>query len=133
MKKFIVYTRALPGCQKSEDVPSVIEVEGELVTAMEDPSIMWLPKGEFKFRITKPEFLYEMQELKQADGSKKKTAVPTVYYSHACYWTLIQARSVAERMVRESMDFEVRKGRVVSYTDEELKAKWFEIQEVLLP
>lgn len=133
MKKYIVFTRALPGCcNKTSDAPSVVEVEGEIVSALEDPSVMFLPEGEFKFRISKPSFLHEMQEVKQADGTKKKTSVFPVYYSHAIYWTAIQARSVAEKMIREGLDFEVRKGRMTSYTDEELRVKCNEIQELLL-
>lgn len=132
MRKFIVYTRALPGCKTDSEAPTVVEVEGELVTAMEDPSIMWLPVGEFKFRITKPEFLNETHEVKQADGSRKKVQVPSVYYSHSCYATSVAARVVAVRMIQESLDFEVRKGRLTSYSNEELKAKYAEIQEVML-
>ena len=63
MKKFIVYTRAIPGIRKGNDPPSVIEVEGELIKPTEDPSVMWLPPGEFKFRILKPEYLYEPKEI----------------------------------------------------------------------
>jgi hypothetical protein len=132
MKKFIVYTRAIPGCCRIGEAPSVVEVEGEMVAAVDDPSVGWLPSGEFKFKILKPEFLYETHEIKLADGSRKKITVPPVYYSHAMYWTEIQAMSVAERMVRESLEFEVRKGRVESFSPEELKAKCAEIQKVML-
>lgn len=133
MKKYIVYTRAIPGCcTKNSDAPAIVEVEGEIVSVLEDPSVMFLPKGEFKFKISRPSFLHEMQEIKQADGSRKKINVSPVYYSHATYSTAIQARSVAERMVQEGLDFEVRKGHLASYTDEELKVKCNDIQEILL-
>jgi DNA/RNA endonuclease G (NUC1) len=133
MRKFIVHTRAIPGCCKTGEVPAIVEVEGELVTAVEDSSIMWLPKGEFKFKVTSPQFLLEMQETKLSDGTKKKVAIPSVYYSHAVYETITQAKSVAEGMIRNSLEFEIRKGRLTSFSEEELKAKCAEIQEVMLP
>jgi hypothetical protein len=133
MKTFIVHTRALPGCCKTGDAPSVVEIEGEVILAVEDPSIMWLPEGEFKFRVMAPEALYEPQEVKQADGSKKKVMVPTVYHSHAIYQSAAEAQLAAEKMVQMSLDFDVRKGRISSYTEEELKSKLAEIQTIMLP
>jgi hypothetical protein len=132
MKKFVVHTRPLPGCCKTSEAPIVVEVEGELVTSLEDPSVMWLPAGEFKFRIMLPESLYEPSESKQPDGSKKKTMVPTVYHSHAIYPTLEAAQAAAKSMIKSGLDFEVRKGRLASYTEEELEAKCVEIQTLML-
>jgi len=54
MKKFIIHNRALAGHPKTGEAPSVVEVEGEIILALEDPSVMWLPEGEFYFRILKP-------------------------------------------------------------------------------
>lgn len=125
MRKFIVHTRAIPGHKGG---PFVIEVEGEMIAAIEDPSVMWLPEGEFRFRILKPEFLYEPHEIKQPDGSVKKVMLPPVYASHGVYWNEHQAAVAAERILRQELDFEIRKGRIESYTDEELKAKYAEIQ-----
>lgn len=134
MKAFIVHTRALPGCCKTGETPTIVEVSGTMVTAMEDPSILWaLKEGEFKFRITAPESLYEPHESKQPDGSKKKTMVPPVYHSHAVYLSLEEARKAAEQMIKSGLDFEVRKERLASYTEEELQAKYLEIQTVMLP
>jgi hypothetical protein len=130
MRKFITYTRPIPGCHKS-DAPTVVEVEGELVTGLEDVSVMWLPQGEFKFRITAPDFLYEPKEVKQADGSKATVMVPPVYYSHACHWTVYRAHVEAEHMVRQGFEFALRKhGK--TYTEEEVAAKIAEITEILL-
>lgn len=125
MRKFIVHTRPLPGHKGG---PFVMEVEGEMITSMEEPSVMWMPEGEFYFRILKPESLYEPQEVKQDDGSKKKVMVPPVYHSHAIYWNENQAAVHAERILRSELEFEIRKGRLESYTEEELKAKYAEIQ-----
>jgi hypothetical protein len=129
MRKFVVHTRAVPGCCKgASDAPTILEVEGELVSPMEDSSVMWLKEGEFRFRILKPEFLYESIETKMEDGSKKKIMVPTVYHSHAIYHELAGAKAAAESMIKSGLDFEVRKGRLASYTEEELAAKCAEIQ-----
>jgi hypothetical protein len=133
MKKFVVHTRPFPGCCKGAgDLPTIVEVEGEVVSSLEDPSVTWLRQGEFYFRIMAPEALYEPHEAKQPDGSKKKTMVPTVYHSHAIYHTLVEAQAAAKRMIKSGLDFEVRKGRLTSYTDEELTAKCGEIQTVML-
>lgn len=129
MRKFIVHTRAVPGCCKgAADAPSILEVEGELVSSLEDPSVTWMPSGEFMFRILKPEFLYESKETKLEDGSKKKIMIPTVYHSHAIYHELPAAQAAAKRMIKSGLDFEVRKGRLPSYTEEELDAKCAEVQ-----
>lgn|SRR5574337_752423 len=133
MRVYIVHTRPLPGCCKTGDVPTIMEVEGEIVTPAEDPSVMWLPEGECRFRITKPESLFETQETKLPDGSKKKVMVPPVYHSHAIYWGKPDAKLAAERMVQSGLDFEVRKGRLASYTEEELQVKYAEIQTIMLP
>src|SRR5574337_139712 len=98
MRVYIVHTRPLPGCCKTGDVPTIMEVEGEIVTPAEDPSVMWLPEGECRFRITKPD-----------------------------------SKLAAERMVQSGLDFEVRKGRLASYTEEELQVKYAEIQTIMLP
>lgn len=133
MRKFVVHTRPLPGCCKTSEAPTLVEVEGELISPMEDPSVMWLKEGEFRFRILLPEVLYEPQEAKQADGSKKKIMVPTVYHSHAIYHTLAEAQAAARAMIKSGLDFEIRKGRLASYTEEELEAKCAEVQTMMLP
>lgn len=130
MRKFIVHTRSLPGHKGG---PFVLEVEGEMIAAVEDPSVMWLPEGEFRFRIMKPEALYEPKEVEQEDGSMKKVMVPPVYHSHGIYWTVHQAAVAAEHILRQELEFEIRKGRIESYTQEELKAKYAEIQTIMLP
>lgn len=122
MIKFVVHTRALPGI-KFTGAPIVLEVEGELVQSLDDPSIMWLPEGEFMFRIMAPEALYESREIHQLSGPPKKEMVPPVYHSHACYWTVHGAMAAAERMVRAGLEFDIRKLRKDEFTEEELAAK----------
>lgn len=131
MRKFIVHTRPLPGCCKTSDAPTVVEVEGEVVSAIEDPSVMWLPEGEFRFRILKPESLSEFQEVKQSDGSKKKVMVSPIYHSHAVYPDLSHARFVAESLVVQAFEFNKRKYGT-EFTEEEIAQKCSEITEIFL-
>lgn len=133
MRKFVVHTRPLPGCCQTGDAPILLEVEGQQLQGMEYPSTTWMREGEFYFRILKPESLHEVQEVKQADGSKKKVMVPPVYHSHAIYNSVEEARTAAERMVRAGMEFEVRKGRVEAISEEALQEKVALITTVMLP
>lgn len=132
MKKYIVYTRAIPGHHKvNPETPTVIEVEGELVKGVEDPSVMWIPTGEYLFRIIKPTFLSESVEIKKVDGTKEKMTIPPVYYSHAIYDTVEDAYDKAKKLIRSNFEFEERK-RHVAFTEEEVKEKYSEITEITL-
>jgi hypothetical protein len=130
MRKFIVHTRPITGTHTS-GVPVVVEVEGEMIAGIEDPSIMWLPQGEFRFRITQPNFLYEPQEVRRPGGIKEKVMVPPVYHSHAVYWTTHQAHVAAEHMVRHSFEF-IKRKTGVDFTEQQVKEKCKEITEILL-
>lgn len=131
MKKFVVHTRAIPGCaacKGSGEIPTIVEVEGKIISG----PLTFLPEGEFYFEILEPKFLHESKEEKQADGSKKKILVPVTYHSHAIYHTLEEAQASAKSMIKSGLDFEVRKGRLASYSEDELTAKCAEIQTVML-
>jgi len=117
MRKFIVQTTR-------DGQTSIIEVEIELIQAVEDQSVMWLPKEEYKARIIAPKSLYEKQE----DGS----LAPPVWYSHAFCWTIYQARVYADRVVRSLFEQELRHHGTV-YTEQQVQQKLSEIQEVKLP
>lgn len=135
MKAYIVHTRQVPGCAacRSGDTPmTIVEVEGEYVTPMEDPSVMMLPKGEFMFRIMKPDFLYEARETKKADGSKEKSMVPTVYHSHSIYLSIEEAREATKKLVEGEFEFAVRKKRIDSFTAVDVEGKLSEVQELML-
>lgn len=135
MRAFIVHTRQVPGCAacRPGDTPmTIVEVEGEYVSSLEDPSVMWLPKGEFKFRISKPEFLHEAQERKKADGSREKVLVPSVYHSHSIYSSLEEAREATKKLVVGEFEFALRKKRIESYTAVDVEGKLSEIQELKL-
>ena len=129
MRKFIVHTRALPGCCKTGDAPIILEVDGEVVRGVEDPSVMWLTEGEYRFRILKPESLYEPKE---APGAKDKTMVPPIYCSHMLFSTAHEARAAAYRLVNHSFEFTQRKSKE-EYTQEQVAQRCSEIQEILLP
>lgn len=132
MKGYVVYTRQVPcsACRKT-DAPTIIEVEYQKITAMEDPSVNFMPAGEFKARIFQPEFLWEPKEGTKSDGSKEKTMVPPVYHSHSVHETLEDARRKAFELVESGFKFELRK-RGTEYTQEEVQAKMVDVQELSL-
>lgn len=129
MRKFIVHTRAIPP-QKGEAI-TILEVEGDLITAQEDASVMWAPAGEFRFRITKPEFLYEAREIIKSDKTKEKVMVSPVYYSHSVYDGLEQARDEACKLVFHSFQFIARKTGV-EFNNEQALGKVRQVPEILL-
>jgi hypothetical protein len=116
MKKFII--------QSERNKTSIIEVEIELVTAMEDPSIKWLPEGEYKARILQPKSLYEKQE----DG----TLVSPLWYSHAFYCNKLDAWTKLEKMIRDGFERDKRK-EDIDFTETDVQAKLGTIQEIMLP
>jgi len=127
MKKFTIYTRLLPGMKKGDPVPtSLVEVEIEIIQGVEDPSVMWMPKGEYKARVMSPTWLYE------AKSDKDKTLVPPIWYPHAFYLTIDEARGAAEKMIRGEFEFAKRK-RGIEFTEEEVLSKCAEIKEIMLP
>lgn len=135
MRAYVIHTRQVPGCAacRTGDTPmTIVEVEGEKVSSLEDPSVMWLPEGEFRFRIAKPEFLHEPRETKKADGSKEKIMLPAVYHSHAIYLSLEEAREAAKKLVVGEFEFAVRKKRIESYTTADVEGRLSEIQELKL-
>lgn len=125
-RRFIVHSRAIPG-QKKTGVPAVVEVECEIIRAPLSQI------GDFEAaRIFKPEWLWEEVPKLGADGKLHDVLEPPVYCNHAIYWNVSQAESVAERLIRSSFEFEIRKGKREAYTDEEFRAKCAEIQTIML-
>jgi hypothetical protein len=57
--------------------------------------------------------------------------VPPVYHSHAVYWTSTQALSRAERMIHDMFEHDLRKKKI-AFTEEQVREKCKEIQEILL-
>jgi hypothetical protein len=117
MKKFIVHT-------ERGGKTSIIEVQIELIIAIEDPSVTWLPIDEFRARILAPKSLYE----KQADGS----LLPPVWYSWALAWTKYQALTWAAKIIRDDMKRALVK-HDVAYTEQDVQDKINQIEVILLP
>jgi len=130
MRKFIIHTRALPG-HKGEGI-LLVEVEGQILSPMDDTSVSLLPAGEFYFRIDKPVSLHESHEVKQPDGSKKKTLIAPVYHSHAIYHSVEEARLAAEKTIRQGFDFSVRKGRLEDFSEKDIQEKLLQIEVIML-
>jgi hypothetical protein len=117
MRKFIIHT-------ERGGKTSIMEVEAELITAMEDPSVKWLPADEYRARITAPKFLYE----KQDDGS----LVTPIWHSWALAWTQDQAVAWATKMVRNDMQRALEK-HDVAYTERDIENKIRQIEVIFLP
>lgn len=132
MRKFVIYTRAIPGCCRPTGTISIVEVECEMLTAMQDPSVMWGPPGEYRVRILKPEFLHETQKVLNGNVEEKIT-VPSIYYNHALYESVEAAVAPARSEILAEFEFQVRKNKRSSFTTEEVEAKCAEINVVLLP
>jgi hypothetical protein len=124
-RRFIVYNKPMPGCKRGGPA-SIVEVECEI---MHPP---FLKEGEFTARIHKPEWLWEPTRVLR-DGMLVEVVEPPVYMSHAVYHNINQAQVAVERQVRNTLEFEIRKGKREAYTDEELKARYAEIKEFRLP
>lgn len=80
MKKFYV--------QYDKGKPSILEVEIEMLTALEDISVSFLPAGEYKARVLNPKSFYEKE------GAK---LVPPIYHSHAFLDSIEDAKIQAKR------------------------------------
>jgi hypothetical protein len=130
MRKFIVHSRPILGSCRATG-PTIVEVECEQITPAEDPSVMWLPTGEYRARIVKPDWLQEPRELIKSDGSKEKAMVSPTYHSHALMDDLSVAQGKALRMIREEFEFQSYK-KGIKFTDEEVLAKFVEVEVVRL-
>lgn len=124
MIQFIVYPRPISSGKHKTTAPSIMQVHIELVQGVDDPSVMWMTNGEYKAYILSPYFLYELRE-----GSTEKVA--PIYYSFNFYETASQARLIAEKIVRSEFEFNLRKYET-EFTEEDIQAKFKEIQEILL-
>jgi hypothetical protein len=111
MRKFII--------ELAHGKRSIQEVEIEVITAVEDPSVTWLPKGEFRARVVKP------RTFKEKDGT------PAVWCSFVFCEDLESAKAKCEQMVRESFDFELRKYET-AFTEEQVQQALSEVEVVML-
>ena len=130
VKKWIVYDRPMPGCKRGGP-STILEVECELITGMEDPSVNFLPDGSFKARVLRPEYLHEEVRVVK-DGVFKDVIMPPVYYSHFLFWTEHQAVAHATAGVRSGLEFEVRKKKRESFSEQDVQERVNLIQIVRL-
>jgi hypothetical protein len=128
-KTWIVYNRPLPGGKRG-DPSSIIEIEGEIITALEDPSINFLKPGEFKVRVLEPAFLYEETRILK-DGALVDAILPPIYYNHSFFESEEKALASAESGVRSEFERNLRK-KDVAFTEEEVAAKVTLIKRVHL-
>lgn len=123
-KMWVVNNRPMPGCKRGGP-STIVEVECELLDVSEQ-SI------EFKGRILKPEFLYEETRIIK-DGVFKDVVLPPVYMSHSLFQTEQQAVANAQQGVRAGFEFEVRKKKRESFTEQDVQDQVNLIQIVRLP
>lgn len=109
MKKFIIHSL------KGEF--SVVEVDCEFVSPMEDPSVLWLKDGEFKVKITAPSFLLE----KKVKG-KETIYAPAYYYFHSVFDSQEQALDVLKIDIRKSMQRDAEKRNLSLNEEDVIKA-----------
>lgn len=95
MRKFVIISK--------KGTTVLQEVEIEIMTALTDPSIMFLKPGEWKAKVLKPESLYE----KQNDGS----LVPPIWCWHAFYSNEVTARDQAESDIKKEYERVARKSK----------------------
>lgn len=87
---------------------SIVEVEIEVIKALEDPSVMWLNPGEYKARVLKPtSFHLKIERL--VDGKKETVMEPDVWCWHAFHESLAEAETYSESLVAHEFDFNLRK------------------------
>lgn len=116
MKKFIIHY--LKG------TISIVEVECELITGMQDPSIMWLPFGEYCARILSPKMLLEKNNMGEEVGP--------IYYGHAFYNSEQDCRVKIDHDVRDFFKRSLIKDKTKTYTEEDIQAKLLTIQTIKL-
>lgn len=123
MRKFVINVR--------KGTTTIMEVECEVVTPLQDSSIMFLKPGEWKGSITAPQSLMVRVE-KIVDGKKESNFIPDVYCWHAFYDTVEAAQTEVAKMTRHEMQvFAANKRRPVA-TEEEVQAAIAEVKVVML-
>jgi hypothetical protein len=98
---------------------TIYAVECEKITPMQDPSILWLPQGEYMARVLAPAVFHEPV------GTGPEVVQP-IYHSHAFYSTAAEAMAQVEVWVRAP----VKRG--TPKTEEEIQATLAAVKVVLL-
>lgn len=122
MKKYTIHSR--------KDKTVIMEVECEIVSASEDPAVMWLLPGEYKAKVIAPTSFHQNVE-KVIDGKKVTISTPVSWYSHAFYDTLSDAKAAFAMQITEGFATNLRK-HGVKYTDNEVQILIDTVEVVLL-
>lgn len=107
MRKFAV--------QSKREGMIIYELDVVVLTALEDPSVMWLQPGEYKGRILKPES-FHMKRERMVDGKKETYLEPDVWFSHSLYDTYEEVLRAASKLIEQEFAFNLRKYGT-AYTD----------------
>lgn len=123
MKKFVI--------QSKSGQFSIQEVEVEVILATEDPSVAWLPAGEYKARIMKPTS-FHMKIEKLINNKREMVDVPDVWYNFAFSDSLEDAKATCAELIREEFKFKQRKHKI-DFTEQDVADAQAKMQVVLLP
>lgn len=118
MRKFIIST--LKGDT------AIMEVECELISSLEDPSVMWLPPGEFKIKITAPKELLTKKMV-----GKDTILEPTIYYNHSIFSSEEEAIRSAHQLIRKTIELRCIKHKT-EFKEEDVLAEFVKIKKVKL-
>jgi hypothetical protein len=110
MKKFVAYTH--------KGKPVIYEVEAELVSALQDPSIKWLPSSEYTIAVSAPSSF--------AEKNAKGELIYPIFYSHSLFETEEQAVAWHKMSLEKTMKERAERHGETS-SEEELKTKIAEI------
>ncbi len=123
MRKFVV--------QSKKGKSSIVEVECEVIQGVEDPSVLWIPAGEYRARILSPETFHPRKE-QVVDGKPTTVLTLDVWYSHAFYPSIEAAKLECEKSIRyELIQFAVSKHRAPA-TEEQVQEALSKIETIRL-
>ena len=110
MKKFVIHRN------------SIIEVECTKLSTAENPSIAWLPSGEYWARIDAPVSIFDKVDAK---------LVNPIWHSFAFFQTMDDAKKKMEANVRDTFDRNKRKSGT-EYTEADIAKQLADIQVITL-
>lgn len=124
MRKFTI--------QSKKGKTAIMEVECEIIQAIEDPSVLWsLNPGEYRARILAPESTFQKVKQKDEAGKEVFVMVPDIWCWHALYDSKEEAEAAAVQAIRNGFAFDERKYDK-AYTEEDVQAAIAAIEVVAL-
>ena len=115
MRKFVIHF--------IKETTTIIEVECEKISGLEDPSVLWLPSGEFKVKISAPKSILN----KETNGTYSAIS----YYNHGIYDSYEEALKATEFLIRKSFELNAVKHNS-SFSEEDIQAKLLTVQTIKL-